>query len=422
MKLRLVLSLLFLTLAPAALASTTWFVDGVNGSDSNDCTSATTGCKTIGHAINLAASGDSIMVAPATYSENLMIRFSLNIAGASASTTIIDGGGVATVVFITAGQVTLSGVTIRNGLNSGGGGGIGTNAGTSVQILNSVISGNSAQFGGGIENGGAMGITNSIISGNTASEFGGGGVDIGGLFASLTINKSTISGNSAVEGGGGISGGGPCTLTSNNSTISGNSASSGPGGGIDSVCGVTTITNSTISGNTASVGTSGSQNAGRGGGLYFEGPNFNLNNSTISGNSVNGTGASGGGIYLFAHSVTTLTLQNSIVADNPSGGNCAGNGTFISNGYNLSSDNTCNFTGTGDLNDINPKLGPLQNNGGPSQTMALGAGSPAIDAGNPSGCTDNHGILLKSDQRGAPRPDKEDTGGCDLGAFESQSD
>jgi hypothetical protein len=66
-------------------------------------------------------------------------------------------------------------------------------------------------------------------------------------------------------------------------------------------------------------------------------------------------------------------------------------------------------------------LGPLQNNGGPTPTMALLPGSPAIDAGNPSGCTDGLGHLLKTDQRGMPRPDKEDIGGCDMGAYERQN-
>jgi len=68
-----------------------------------------------------------------------------------------------------------------------------------------------------------------------------------------------------------------------------------------------------------------------------------------------------------------------------------------SKGYNLSSDTACDFDATGDMNNIDPKLGPLQNNGGPTQTEALLAGSPAIDAGNPSGCTDGKGHLL--DQR-----------------------
>jgi len=117
-----------------------------------------------------------------------------------------------------------------------------------------------------------------------------------------------------------------------------------------------------------------------------------------------------------------VTLQNSIVANSPSGGNCAGFSTVTSNGYNLSSDNTCNFTGPGDMNSTDPKLKPLGSYGGPTQTAGLHSGSPAIDAGNPNGCTDGNGNLLTTDQRGAPRPDPEDTGGCDIGAYERQKD
>ena len=115
----------------------------------------------------------------------------------------------------------------------------------------------------------------------------------------------------------------------------------------------------------------------------------------------------------------TLTLQNSIVASN-SPGNCSG--SMTSKGYNLSSDGSCNFSNSGDRNNTDPKLGPLQNNGGPTQTMALPSGSPAIDAGNPSGCKDSQGHLLTTDQRGMPRHDTEDTGGCDMGAYERQTD
>jgi hypothetical protein len=93
-----------------------------------------------------------------------------------------------------------------------------------------------------------------------------------------------------------------------------------------------------------------------------------------------------------------------------------------SHGYNLSSDGTCNFNGPGDMNKINPMLGTLGNNGGPTETIPLLPGSPAIDAGNPSGCTDGQGHLLKTDQRGKPRPDPKDPGGCDMGAYERQSD
>jgi len=95
---------------------------------------------------------------------------------------------------------------------------------------------------------------------------------------------------------------------------------------------------------------------------------------------------------------------------------------MTSNGYNLSSDGYCNFSGTGDLNNTDPKLGQLGHHGGPTQTIPLLTGSPAIDAGNPSGCTDGQGHLLKTDQRGRPRHDKEDTSGCDMGAYERQKD
>jgi hypothetical protein len=126
--------------------------------------------------------------------------------------------------------------------------------------------------------------------------------------------------------------------------------------------------------------------------------------------------SNGGGI---SNSGGTATFQNSIVANNSSG-NC--NGTITSKGYNLSSDNSCDFGNAGDLNNTDPKLGNLGNYGGPTQTILLLSGSPAIDAGNPTGCTDGHGHLLMTDQRGKPRPDKEDSGGCDMGAYERQKD
>jgi len=162
--------------------------------------------------------------------------------------------------------------------------------------------------------------------------------------------------------------------------------------------GTLTINNSTISGNQGLYG----------GGIDNYGT-LKINNSTISGNRAKvGGGISG-----------PATLQNSIVANN-SGGNCSG--PITSKGYNLSSDGSCSLNGPGDMQNTDPLLGPLQNNGGPTQTQALLPGSRAIDAGNPSDCTDGQGHLLKTDQRGMPRPNKEDTGGCDMGAYERQSD
>jgi len=369
---------IFLALAStAALASSTWYVDGVNGSDSNGCKSPQHACKTIGHAISLAHSGDSIMVAAATYTENLTIRFSLKIVGSGAPTTIIDGGGVNRVVNISrsGSHVTLSKLTIRNGR---------------------------ARYGGGINNGGTLTINNSTVSGSgmgTIFSFGGG-IWNGGT---LTISNSTISGNVSFYGGGIFNSG---TLTISNSTLSGNSGSFG--GGIRNQ-GKLTISNSTLAQNSAGlIGGHG----GAGGGIENYAGTVTISNSSLSGNS----GISAGGIE---NDKGTATLQNSIVANSTSGGNCYG--TMISDGYNLSSDNTCEFSNSGDLNNTDPKLGALQDNGGPTQTMALLPGSPAIDAGNPAGCTNGQGHLLKTDQRGMPRPDREDTSGCDMGAYEEQS-
>jgi hypothetical protein len=293
---RLLLALI-LTLAPTALAGSTWYVNGVTGNDGNNCTSPTTACKTIGHAISLASSGDSIQVAAATYTENLTIAFNLRITGSAARTTIIDGGqkGPAVLISKANANVTLSNFTIRNGHGSPG---------------------------GGIEN-----------------EFG-----------NLTVNNSTISGSNAYcvshpchnhGSGGGIFNVG--TLTLNNSTVSGNTAESS-GGGIDNY-GTATITNSTISGNSPSYG---------GGGIANCGGTLMVNNSTVSGN---GTPYVGGGVYNDDTYGGTVTLQNSIVANTTSGRDCYG--TITSNGYNLSDDNTCNFSGPGDLNNTDPELGTL---------------------------------------------------------------
>lgn len=271
---------LFLVLAPTALASTTWYVDGVNGNDGNNCQTPQTACKTIGHAISLAAPGDSIIVAAATYAENLTIGFSLNVIGSGASTTILDGARAGRLVTIPNGLVTFSNVTIRNGL---------------------------AGFGGGIYNNGLLIINNSAVSGNLAfvrRYYSYGGGIYNNHNGTLMINNSTLSGNTAGCGsipcagfGGGIYNIGEVLI--NNNTLNGNIAYAhfaySQGGGIDNYYGIVTISNSTLSGN----------GAARGGAIF-------------------------GGV----------TLQNSIVA-NSGGGNC--NRTMSSRGYNLSSDNTCNF-------------------------------------------------------------------------------
>jgi hypothetical protein len=356
----LVTTALLLTQTPVALAATTWYVNGVNGSDSHNCKSPLTACKTIGHAISVAASGDSVRVAAATYAEHLTIGTSLELIGAAASSTIIDGSGTGRVIHNCCGVVTLANLTIRNGAHPVGFG----------------------VYGAGIVNYGTLTINRCTVSGNLAfgthSAYGGGISN----FGALTINNSILSGNIAACGD--------------------PSGCDAGGGGINNGGGTVHINNSTIAGNFVRA-----HFGGEGGGILNHGPLF-ISNSTISGNGA----TSGSSIYGGAY------LQNSIVANNI-GANCYGPMTSI---FSLSSDNSCNLNGPGDMNNVNPKLGTLGNYGGPTRTIPLLSGSPAIDAGNPSGCTDYLGHPLNTDQRGYPRPDKEDKIGCDMGAFERQGD
>lgn len=406
MKYKLLASLLFpavfLALASTAMAST-WYVNGVSGSDNNNCLSSTTACQTVAHAVSLAASGDTIRLTAALYYEHLDITVNLTIVGSGASTTFLDGNRSGRVVAIsnTTAHVTLSNLTIRNG----SGGGI-YNAGT-LTLTKSAVSGNSVFLpcsgrsylevcmagGGGIANSGTLTISNSIISGNSTRVLCflnlpcsavGGGIYNGGTL--MTIKNSTLTDNSASAF---------CSISSGCRAV-------GAGGALYSFTGTVTLNNSTVSGSSAHPcpAVCGAIAIGSG--------NLAMNNSTVSGNS-------SGGIV----TRVITTLQNSIVANN-SRKNCVG--TITSHGYNLSSDGSCAFSNSGDRNNTNPMLGTLGYYGGPTPTIPLLTASPAIDAGNPSGCTDGHGNLLKTDQRGMPRPDPEDTGGCDMGAYERQSD
>ncbi len=320
---------------------------------------------------NIAASGD------------LDIRADLTIVGGGDATTIVDGGALDRVFHIVSGTVEISGLTIRNG-DTGVGGGI-DNGGT-LTLTNSTVSGNTAGGGGGIANGATATLTNSIVSGNTAAG------DYGGIsnFGTMTIIDSTISGNNGDDSVGGIYNSGTGTLTLTNSTVSGNTAAV-DGGIRNDFGGTLTLNSSTVSGNTAAGDYGGISNFGT----------LTLTNSTVSGN----TASSVGGI--FNDFGGTLTLKNTIVANSPSGGDCFG--TITSAGYNLDSDGTCGLAAAGDISNTDPLLGPLADNGGPTLTHALLAGSPAIDAGSPD-CPPP-----ATDQRGVVRPQG---AACDIGAYE----
>jgi predicted outer membrane repeat protein len=247
------LLVLFLAVVPTAHAGSSWFVDGAHGGDGNDCMSFQHACKTIGHAITLASSGDSVFLAGATYQEIVTVSFSLNVIGSASSAAqpvVIDGQARNTVVTIskTDAQVTLSNLTIQNGTGQINGGGV-KNAGT-LTIFNSTIVANTIGVGGdggGIYNTGTLTLNNSNVLYNSGNNGGG----IYGGPGALTLNNTTVSGNSGSNGGG-IYGAG--TLTISNSAIWGNSASNGGGIGDAGLGGTATIVNSTIYGNSGSNG------------------------------------------------------------------------------------------------------------------------------------------------------------------------
>ncbi|WP_406698513.1 right-handed parallel beta-helix repeat-containing protein [Singulisphaera sp. Ch08] len=293
-------------------------------------------------------------------------------------------------------EVVISGLTISGGRGPASGGAI-ANSGT-LTVTDSTLSGNSSSGagfsngGGGIANFGTVTVTNSTISGNSASKgLGGGILNVSGV---VTITDSTLSGNSANEGGGGIASftnGGIVTVI--NSTLSGNSAGLGGGGGIGSGFGTVTVTSSTISGNSASDG--------NGGGILSSGA-LTVTGSTLSGNL---SGSSGGGIIFSG----TVTITTSLFNNSESGNlTQTASASFVSGGHNLFSDLPGLALNPTDLVNTDPLLGPLADNGGPTQTMALLPGSPAINAGrNMPGVT--------TDQRGVPHPQG---AAPDIGAFE----
>ena len=312
--------------------------------------------------------------------------------------------------------------------------------GTTATIKDLTITNGIAGTGAGINNVGDLTLTDVAVTNSSATSTWGGGIRNSNQ---LVMARVTVSGNQAAQLGGGIFNDEGATLTILDSTISGNSVTDtgGAGGGIynsgASTPGTVTIERSTLSGNTAPFG----------GGLDNWGEAW-LANVTISGNSATTTGGAGGGAIsnngsatLDLKSVTiannTTTTSRALVNVNELGlniahtivaGNTGGDCDLISNSFtgathhNLDSDGTC-FTGIGSkLWSTDPLLAALGDNGGFTQTHALGTGSPAIDAGDSTNGCKSGGVLLTSDQRGWPRTvdgDVDGTAVCDIGAFEA---
>ena len=266
-------------------------------------------------------------------------------------------------------------------------------------MTESIVTENTAINGGGIAiaGSGTLSLAGSTLKDNIAGTDGGGINNEG----TVTITGSTISGNIASDTGGAIRNNDGANLTLARSTVSGN-ISSGFAGGIYNV-GALTLTNSTIGGNAAGAD---------GGGIRNDSGTLTLRNTTVANNTTAGNG--GGGID---NAAGTVTLINSIVGgNNPPGRDCSG--TFTSAGHNLDSDGSCGLAGPGDISGGDPRLGPLQDNGGPTLTHALGPGSPATNTGNPGTPGSGGNACEASDQRGIPRPQGT---ACDIGAYERVS-
>ena len=351
--------------------------------DSNDGFCGVVDCS-LREATVAANSGDTIVVPAGTYTltlgTQLTLTGDLTLTGAGSGDTIIQAAtssAVATsrVFLITGdGNVDIHDVTIRHG-NAGNGNGGGILNSGSLTLSNSIVSRNTTANtpltkGGGIFNakGATADVASSAITGNSVGDNGGGISNRG----ALTLTDSTVSGNTiSLTGAGGGVANASGTATISGSTISGNGGRSVDGGGIDNhINGSITISNSTIAANQAIQGD--------GGGLRnTNGSVITLTNVTIA-NNVSGTGRSGELI-----NAGTIQLSNTILYNANNCFGASGNPVPVSKGHNLSSDNSCSLNATGDLNNTDPNLGPLQDNGGPTFTHALQPGSPAIDTGDP---------------------------------------
>lgn len=414
---KIVITLFF---AVATLHAIFWLANKATAASLDVCPSGCT-YATIQSAVDNAMPFDNINVSAGTYAENVVIDKSLTVQGTDASSTIIDGTNTDSV-FIIEGSiaVTLTNLTITNGNAPNGsttnwGGGIYIERGD-VTLDNLIVSNNFASSGGGIYClGGNIIIRDSRIINNyvfTTSGFAeGGGISVGDNgsdLAQVLIINTAIMNNVADSTISAVGGGINSTASSliiENSLISGNRSlggvTIGSAGGLfvngssDGITKTVTITNSTISGNSADY---------IGGGIYAtNSAEITLANSTVVSNTAN---ALGGGIFLVNNG--SVSLRNMLTALNSPQDCVDGGGFFHSHDHNLDSDDTCGLTEANDLPATSPLIGPLQDNGGPTETHALLENSPAINAGSNANCPSR-------DQRGIIRPQGFV---CDIGAYE----
>ncbi len=387
----------YLAAPPAALASTVSCgasalisaIKTANGTPGGATVSLASGCTYTLTAVNNSADGGTGLP---------VITGNVTIAGNGA--TIARSAASGTPAFrlldvSSGGTLAISSLTLANGLANNGvaGGGAIYNHGT-LTVSASAFRGNSSPAatgtsGGAINNSGTLAVTASTFTGNTAQEGGG-------IFnqKTATISTSTFTGNKATIYGGGALLNAAGTEALNGDTFSGNT---GPGGGAIDNDAALRISDSTFYGN------AGGSN---GGGAVENFGTTTITSSTFSGNS------SPYGADLYNYTGFSMSVGMTIVANGITGSNCGGQAPVTDAGYNIDTGSSCGFSSASHSQvNTQPQLDAPAANGGPTQTMALPAGSPAVDA-IPSATP---GCSGTTDQRGISRPQG---GGCDVGAYE----
>ena len=332
---------------------------------------------------------------------------------------ILDGGGSQSVLTVGDTNLDVQGVTFQHGSSSGGGGGISNNSGGTVTVSGSTFTDNVGSIdGGAIDNGdggsGTLTVSGSKFSGNSALADGGAIDNADGRGSGVaTVSGSTFADNTALGDGGAIDSGdaGDGTLAVSDSTLVDNVALF-DGGAIDNAdgdgYGTATVADSTFTGNTAAESDGGAiDNADDvAGGLGW----LTVTDSTFAGDSAHtGSGEIGSGD---AGTTGTTTVRADLIA-----GSCLWDaGRWTDDGYNVGSDTSCFAGGTGDTSAAGSRLaallGPLAANGGPTKTMALLAGNPAIGViPDPT----SGSCPVSADQRGDPSPAAT---ACDAGAVQ----
>jgi len=363
MRIRLVVVLALLVWHSVAYAAS-FSVTNTNDTGSGSLRAAITAANAAqgSNTIAITAIGTIVLSSPLP-----TVSFTVTITGPGATKLTIQGSSGPAPVLSMDGTVQLSGVTIAGGTNTGGNGGGISVMGGSLVLLNSAITGNTASLGGGIYSAiGSLTILSSTVTGNTGTGAVYGGGD-------TTVIDSTIADN---VGTAIVFPTSSAILSIDRSTISGNTDASGIGG-LQLQGGDAKIRNTTFSGNSGALGGDFW--------TFSDGVTLALLNVTATGGSAPS--------LLFDHA-SSVTLRNTLFAG--TGARCSPGSLPTSLGHNLSSDMTCNLTSATDKPGVDPRLGPLAANGGPNMTHAPLAGSPAVNAGDGAS-------LEPMDQRGLPR-------------------